>query len=186
MNILESRTYWLNELPLPENPKNLNHLNRYMKFILTRPERKNRNDFNFSLEEHHILPESMEGIDCEGNMILLTLREHFIAHMILFYCGYSEMVFAFWYISNNYNKISSRIYEKIKKEIIEFRKKDNVERFWINNEIEEKFIKKEEFEQYENFKIGRLKKEKYTKRGHLQKTWVFKDDKEYLCDFNDR
>jgi len=171
---------------MPEvKTKNSIHIIRYVNFINSRPERELRQK---GFETHHIYPKSLAKKnnieDCDGdwNLIELTPREHFIAHLILWKCGYKEMIYAFWYISNNYNKISSRIYEKIKKEFIKFKIKDNKERFWINNGVEEKFIKQEELKQFKDFKIGRLKKEFYKKRNYLKKVWVFKGDKECQCD----
>ena len=34
-------------------------------------------------ERHHILPRSLGGTDAPGNTVFLTIREHFIAHLLL-------------------------------------------------------------------------------------------------------
>lgn len=88
----------LESLP-PVKPENKVHLERYVKFINSRPQRdlKREKDFNI----HHVYPKSMavkngvEDFHGDWNLIKLTLREHYIAHLILFYCGYKEMTFAF-------------------------------------------------------------------------------------------
>lgn len=35
-------------------------------------------------ENHHIIPKSIGGSDCKENLVLLTAKEHFISHKILF------------------------------------------------------------------------------------------------------
>jgi len=53
----------------------------YQRFIESRPTRKK--EFNKGLETHHILPRSLGGLDTADNRVVLTAREHFIAHMLL-------------------------------------------------------------------------------------------------------
>jgi hypothetical protein len=62
----------------------MNYKNLYQQFISSRPIR------NYSwrkkpkgMERHHILPLSLGGLNTQDNRILLTAREHFIAHRIL-------------------------------------------------------------------------------------------------------
>lgn len=81
--------------------------------------RKNRVvDISSYYEKHHIIPRSMGGTDSEDNLILLTAREHFIAHWLLWRIhGNQQMAFAFFSMckmSNYSNKVSSRIYEEAK------------------------------------------------------------------------
>lgn len=73
-------------------------------------------------EEHHIIPQCMNGNDNSDNLVLLTAREHFICHMLL--CriypkngkiGYAA--FAMTQRTNNHErdyKISARQYDEIK------------------------------------------------------------------------
>jgi hypothetical protein len=35
------------------------------------------------MEQHHIVPRSNGGPDTPGNMVLLTVREHYLAHLLL-------------------------------------------------------------------------------------------------------
>jgi len=63
-------------------------------------------------ELHHILPKCLGGTNEKENLILLTFREHFIAHLLLtkMYEGETKrkMCFAFWRICHK-NKSSERI-----------------------------------------------------------------------------
>lgn len=82
-------------------------------------------------EKHHIIPRSIGGTDEEVNLVLLTAREHLLAHKILvrilaFEKGidskeYEKMVYALWYMSHKGKKsgiaITSRVYDKLKDEI---------------------------------------------------------------------
>lgn len=78
-------------------------------------------------EIHHIIPKSIGGLNEKENLILLTAREHFLAHYLL--CkiynsgeNHSKMIFAFNGMkqSNNHlrNYFNSRLYEAYR---IEFR-----------------------------------------------------------------
>ena len=42
-----------------------------------------KKDLNYYTEKHHILPRCMNGEDEINNYVLLTYREHIIAHMLL-------------------------------------------------------------------------------------------------------
>ena len=44
-------------------------------------ERKNKTKY---FEAHHIVPKFMKGDDTDSNLVLLTFREHFIAHLLLY------------------------------------------------------------------------------------------------------
>lgn len=85
-------------------------------------------------EGHHIEPKCLGGNKSRNvnsnNIVLLTAREHFLAHWLLFlaYPNNSKIVYAFWAMCNgwiingrknreNYSKIklSSRLYEEVRK-----------------------------------------------------------------------
>lgn len=59
----------------------MNYNKLYRRFIESRPIR--RKEYNKGLETHHILPRSLGGKNTRNNLIVLTAREHFIAHMLL-------------------------------------------------------------------------------------------------------
>lgn len=78
-------------------------------------------------ERHHIIPKSLGGNDTKENLVDLTAREHFICHWLLIkiYSGEakSKMVYALngmkrngKYTQRYETKITSRVYENLKKE----------------------------------------------------------------------
>ncbi len=80
-------------------------------------DRKSNNDGK--LENHHILPRSFGGSNVKANMVMLTTREHFLAHLLLtkIYTGKdkAKMVFAFAKMCqcnpNQQRIVNSRYYE---------------------------------------------------------------------------
>jgi hypothetical protein len=74
------------------------HLIRYQKFIDSRKQRIIPE--NIYIEKHHIIPRSMGGNDLEENLIDLTAREHFIAHLILWKVYGGSMVTAFYFMQH--------------------------------------------------------------------------------------
>lgn len=106
-------------LPLPEREENYIHYNRYVYFIKSRPNRDIKKEKGFNI--HHILPKSMGGDSEKINLIKLTHREHFIAHMLLFYCSYTPMISAFWLLCNcNIGSLTARQYENLKEKMSTF------------------------------------------------------------------
>lgn len=92
----------------------------YMNYI----KNKNRIYENGKYELHHILPKSLGGTDEKENLILLTYREHYLAHFLLWKIhGNNKMLYAFWLMNNVkskvYFKINSRVYSKLKKDFAE-------------------------------------------------------------------
>lgn len=75
-------------------------------------------------EAHHILPRSFGGTDSKNNLVNLTLREHFICHLLLTKCStgnlYYKAVHAYCYMSNTKKytqKVkTSRMYERLRVE----------------------------------------------------------------------
>lgn len=79
---------------------------------------------NCYVEKHHILPRSLGGDNSTSNLVCLTAREHFIAHLLLskMYIGVdkSKMQFALYMFTKNPSKTSNRVvnsttYEYVKK-----------------------------------------------------------------------
>ena len=92
---------------------------RYENFIKNRSEINMIRDLsNIYTEKHHIIPVSMNGTDEPDNIIELTLREHYIAHlMLLMAYQNSSMYFAYLMMSStrdNSLKMNSRTYEMLK------------------------------------------------------------------------
>jgi len=89
----------------------------YNRLIETRKDRIL--DPSIYYERHLIVPKSMGGIDDPTNMISLTLREHFLAHLLLWKIHRNRpMAAAFVYMTGNMRKqnfvLSSRMYEQVK------------------------------------------------------------------------
>jgi hypothetical protein len=101
-------------------------------------------DVSSYYEKHHIIPRSMCGTDDDNNLILLTAREHFIAHWLLWRIHRNQqMAFAFFCMckmSNYSDKVSSRAYEEAKlvrsEFIIQFNKTYHLGKKLSKNEIE--------------------------------------------------
>ena len=102
----------------PEIIKSIHHLNRYIKFISSI--KLNRNIDTYC-EMHHICPSSLfpeykNLVEHKWNAILLTAREHFIAHWMLA-CAFNRcMGFAFRMmfvnsVHQNRYRPTSRVYE---------------------------------------------------------------------------
>jgi hypothetical protein len=97
------------------------HFKRYLKFI---DERKRRDlPSDVYKEKHHIHPSALGGSNKEINLIYLSAREHFIAHMILHHAFGGSMTTAFFgmctWISPNqkrYIKLTSKQHADLKKD----------------------------------------------------------------------
>lgn len=127
-------------------------------------------------ERHHIIPKCMGGSDDENNIVLLTGREHYIAHLCLMkiYPEHGSLVkaAAMMCVSNNHSSRSkNRLYEWLRKKLAKENKlsqtgigNSQYGKVWIFNEILEDEMKIEvsELEQHLEFgwKKGRLSTKK--------------------------
>ena len=80
--------------------------------------RKNQKDYVY-YENHHVLPKCLGGINDKENLILLTAKEHYIAHKLLIHIhkGNYKLVCAFFRMTFSKftkHKLSSRDYEYAK------------------------------------------------------------------------
>lgn len=91
---------------------------------------------NVYYEKHHIIPKCMGGSNTKDNIVILTLREHFIAHKLLFKIttnkdkqkmGYALHRMCFINNSNQNERIryTSKKFEKEKTLIYEHNKGEN-------------------------------------------------------------
>lgn len=98
----------------------MNHKRVYKELI----ERSKNRVLTGYTEKHHIIPKSLGGSDEEVNLVKLTAREHFIAHLLLteIYPESDALRYAVWAMANlqrnkyqlrNY-KVSARLYERLK------------------------------------------------------------------------
>lgn len=81
-------------------------------------------------EKHHIIPKSIGGDDSLENLVSLTAREHFIAHLLLtkITLGKNKLKMinaVFCMVNMNNTKINSKIYEKLKNNHSVFMKENN-------------------------------------------------------------
>lgn len=82
------------------------------------------------IEKHHIIPKSLGGKNSKSNLANLTPREHFICHLLLTKmttgAQKAKMVNAALRLSNDHKGrcVNSRLYDMIKRERIEFLKKE--------------------------------------------------------------
>jgi hypothetical protein len=115
-------------------------MNKYEKYYYSIiNNRKSNPAINEYTESHHIVPRSLGGSDEETNLVELTAREHFICHWLLtkIYTGAerSKMINALWMMQGQSNhqkryktKITSRVYENLRKEYSEHISKMNTGR----------------------------------------------------------
>jgi hypothetical protein len=104
--------------------KGMNKYNTWYNLITENA--KNRTIEGYT-ESHHVIPRSLGGSDDADNLVDLTAREHFICHWLLtkIYTGESraKMIYALNGMKRNgqhteryETKITSRVYENLKKE----------------------------------------------------------------------
>lgn len=101
--------------------------NKYTKWYydLISNRQTNKLDKSTYTESHHIIPKSLGGSDSAGNIVKLSAREHFIAHMLLtkMFTGNdrAKMNFAFNFmlVENNGKryKPSSKLYSVARKSL---------------------------------------------------------------------
>jgi hypothetical protein len=95
-------------------PLSQHHLTRYIRFVAPR---QNRSTPSGYVERHHILPRSMGGTNDESNLVYLTLREHFIAHRILWRAyRTAELAKAFFLMGGKQDNHTSRDFETARTE----------------------------------------------------------------------
>jgi 5-methylcytosine-specific restriction endonuclease McrA len=106
------------------------HMNKYTKWYRDITENAKQRVINDRTERHHIKPRSLGGADTSDNLVDLTPREHFICHWLLVKMttgkDHHKMLNALRMMraenpnQQRYNtKITSRVYESIKKEYAE-------------------------------------------------------------------
>lgn len=95
---------------------NVHYMQRYLDFCKYIQDKGNRN-LDYS-ERHHIVPKSIcsELENDDHNIVVLSAREHYIAHWILMRAVGGRMVFAFHRLAYDKNnlKISSRVFEELR------------------------------------------------------------------------
>jgi len=99
------------------------HIRRYESFIQALLQKRvGQPCYNpvKGFERHHILPKALggeEGFGNKANIVLLTPREHYIAHLMLWKAYGKKMARAFWCMSHvrgSKGRLSGRRYESLK------------------------------------------------------------------------
>lgn len=91
------------------------------------------------LEKHHILPRSLGGTNSKDNIVSLTTREHFIAHLLLVkmnrndVIAHKKMTYALWWMSKTRNglngcKVNSWAYAYAREKYIKLHPNKELER----------------------------------------------------------
>ena len=116
---------------------NNKYLNAYKSMV---SDKQGRQKGDVYYEKHHIIPRSMGG-GVGDNLVLLTAKEHFIAHHLLTKCTTGDaqvsMHRAFWLMSNKMTspankgkrdtyRVTSRVYESARSEYIRLLNEDPV------------------------------------------------------------
>lgn len=101
---------------------NNKYTNWYMKLMNSRKQLPRKRKDGTCYESHHILPKSLGGSNHKSNLVLLTPREHFLAHCFLIRMTIGSQKKSMTYalvrfLGKNINgqryKINSRIYQNI-------------------------------------------------------------------------
>lgn len=111
-----------------KNNKYTKIYNMLIARAITRPfSKKECNKMHGYVEQHHIIPKSMGGDNSKSNLVFLTGREHFIAHMLLARMvidleHLNSMRFALWKFQQNNAgqdrvRITSHAYNYMKQEV---------------------------------------------------------------------
>jgi hypothetical protein len=106
-----------------------NKYSRWYKILIDNARNRILDDGVY-FEKHHIIPKCFGGIDYNSNLVNLTAREHYIAHLLLWRMNFpkrqhQQMLRAFHamsamkYQKRNY-KVNSRIFEKFKLEHVAY------------------------------------------------------------------
>lgn len=105
----------------------MNYEQVYKNLITSRKKINRVKSKEIYYESHHIIPKCFGGDNSETNLVLLTPKEHFFAHLLLaqFHIGEQKkkMVFALWMLCNKSSaKCSSRQYQQAKESFIKANK----------------------------------------------------------------
>jgi hypothetical protein len=168
-------------LILSSKPHNSHYLKRYIKFI-ENCYIKNYTS-NEPLERHHICPKAKdmffeyENLNLyEWNMVMLTKKQHFIAHLLLWksYPTFKSTMFALWLMSNRTgNKLFSKTYEMVKEEYTEYKYKSilpkGMTRSEFNDMIEQKKLHEKELKLSKKAELKQKKLHEKEKQKELRK-----------------
>lgn len=101
----------------------MDYLKHYKNLIESRLKLKRTKNDGIYYEKHHIVPKSLGGSNSPKNLILLTAKEHFVAHLLLHYARphSKSLAYGLWCLytmSNGYKIKSSRLFSYIRENIL--------------------------------------------------------------------
>lgn len=150
--------------------------NKYSKwyFSLINDRKLKVNESSY-LEKHHIIPKSLGGTDNKENLVYLTAREHYIAHLLLVKMTEgnekAKMSFALKCMSNFQNKYHERYNPPSK--IYEIERNNFIESVSILNKGHPSYLKKHSEET--KAKIKKTQKKRFAEMSINEKQeWVKK------------
>jgi len=76
-------------------------------------------------ERHHVVPRCLGGSDCVDNLVKLTAREHFLAHLLLrkIHPDSLGLVYAVWMMSSKETvRLNSKSFAKLREQVIELQR----------------------------------------------------------------
>lgn len=104
----------------------MNYKNMYNKLVETRKEIMSIRKIDRNLyEAHHIVPKCLGGTNAESNLVLLTFKEHFVAHLLLLKITTGKDKSKMWSALSILGAKYSKEYEKNKTTYWKFYKKEN-------------------------------------------------------------
>ena len=148
--------------------------NKYYKWYKQLTSQKDR-ELSCYTEKHHIVPRCMGGSDDKDNLVALTAREHYVAHLLLTKCSSAEyrgkLLHAYVMMSEAKDKNQERFY-KVNSRLFESRKVES-------NKIKSQFKHSDEAKVAISDKLKGIKKNPFTdehkeniSKGHKgQKAW---------------
>lgn len=99
----------------------MNYEKIYNQLIIRSQSENREKGCDIYFEQHHIIPKCLGGSNKKENLVLLTAREHYIAHKLLceIYPDNMKLHYAMWAMINGCTKragyrVSSREYDRIK------------------------------------------------------------------------
>lgn len=95
--------------------------NKYYRIYQRLTERARHRSFSGYGETHHVIPRALDGTNDPGNLVRLTAREHYIAHLCLVKMttgvAKQKMVFAAnWLAGQHKCRINGRVYQALKEQ----------------------------------------------------------------------
>lgn len=101
----------------------MDYIKHYRNLIESRIKlSRSKKDGNY-YEKHHIIPKCLGGSNRKENLILLTAKEHFIAHLLLHYARphSKSLAYGLWCLctmSNGYKLKSSRLFSYLRERVL--------------------------------------------------------------------